>query len=89
MSIYLVMQFRDYIFILILVSSLMLSYTLTMVEIANAQNVTTAGNVTQNINKTGLGGILANLTSGVSEKIANITENLLGNKNGNQTGNQS
>lgn len=89
MCIYLMMEFRDYIFILIFVSSLMLSHTLTMVSIANAENVTTAGNVTQSINKTGLGGILANLTSGISEKIANITGNLLGNKSGNQTGNQS
>ena len=83
------MEFRKYLFILIFVSSLMLSYTLTMVDITNAQSVTTAGNVTQSINKTGLGGILANLTSGISEKIANFTESLLGNKSGNQTGNQS
>jgi hypothetical protein len=49
------MEFREYLFILMFVSSLMLSYTLTMVDIGNAQNVTTAGNVTQSINKTGLG----------------------------------
>jgi len=55
------MEFREYLFILMFVSSLMLSYTLTMVNIANAQNVTTAGNVTQSINKTGLGVYLQTL----------------------------
>lgn len=79
------MECRDCIFILIFVSSLMLSHTLMMINIANAQNVTTTGNITQSINKTGLGGILANLTSGISEKIANIPKNLLGNQTGNQS----
>jgi spore coat protein CotH len=76
---------------------------------ANAQNITTGGNMTSNTTKgisqndasfgtakelenlTGNNtqqfnnSALANLTTGISEKVSNLTGNLVGNHSGNQT----
>ena len=96
-------------FALTLISIFTIASIVGYVSIANAQNITTGGNMTSNATKgisqndTSFGtakelenltgnntqqfnnSALSNLTTGISEKVSNLTENFMGNQSGNQS----